>query len=582
MNRAEKRRRMKRQKAAVQATGAPETGKSSTPTALSLQDKIKLGLQYHAASRLAEAEACYQEVLRENKDHPDALHFLGVAAYQKGDAALAVTLIRKALDVKPDYVAAFNNLGNALRAMGRLEEAMDAFRQALALNPNYGDALTNLGNALKELDRFDEAVAFYEKALVLSPDSPQTLNNLGNALKGLGHHARALTAFRRALEIVPDFAEALHNLGLVLRDLGRVSDAEDALRKALAIKPSYANAHMALSHMTTHVEYDDDIRRMEAAYSATRQGSDERGHLASGLGKAFEDLKEYDRAFPFFLETNKTIRGKYEYSPTEHVDQFAQLKAAFSASLFCQWDGLGCQDETPIFILGMPRSGTSLVEQILASHPQVHGAGELGAMMQVFRDFTQKHNGEIARNDLAGVKDSAYREMGESYIRLLRAHCPDSRFVTDKMPDNFKYIGLIKLILPKAKVVHCRRDPVDTCLSIFKANFGSLHKYAHDLEELGRYYNLYRDLMRHWESVLPGYIYSVQYEDMVSDQEAQTRALLSHLGLPWDDACLEFHKTRRTVSTASVTQVRRPIYKDSVRLWKRYGDHLAPLLKVLG
>ena len=313
-------------------------------------------------------------------------------------------------------------------------------------------------------------------------------------------------------------------------------------------------------------------------YAKPAISDEQRMHLAFGLGKAFEDLHQYEKAFSFFAEGNSIKRGSYSYSIDDHGNFFKKLEEAFDSSLFAKYQGRGCDDETPIFILGMPRSGTTLVEQILASHRQVHGAGELGTLGRIVSSYFDKRNGVEFPESIRQVDGADFERPGVEYIQAIRRHSLDIRFITHKMPRNFIYIGLIKLMLPDAKVIHCRRDPADTCLSIFKTYFTGKHEYSHDLGELGRYYKLYRGLMEHWHSVIPGFIHDVQFEDMVTDQAEQTRTLLEYCGLEWDDACLESHKTDRPVMTASVEQVRRPIYKDSVQLWKRYETKLAPML----
>ena len=320
---------------------------------------------------------------------------------------------------------------------------------------------------------------------------------------------------------------------------------------------------------------------MEQAYAKSATNDEQRMHLAFGLGKAFEDLHQYEKAFSFFAEGNSIKRRSYSYTVDDRGNFFKKLEEVFDSSLFAKHQGTGCDDETPLFILGMPRSGTTLVEQILASHRHVHGAGELRTLKRIVTSCFDK--GKVAEfpESIRQVDSADFEHPGFEYIQAIRKHTPDARFITDKMPENYKYIGLIKLMLPGAKVIHCRRDPVDTCLSIFKTFFTVMHEYSHDLGELGRYYSFYCRLMEHWHSVVPGFIHDVQYESMVVDQAGQTRALLEYCGLEWDDACLEFHKSDRPVRTASAEQVRRPIYKGSVQLWKRYETQLAPLLERL-
>lgn len=428
---------------------------------------------------------------------------------------------------------------------------------------------------------FDDAISSYQEALRINPFLFGAQNNLGNAFRALGNLDEAITCYDKALVIKPDYAEAHTNLGNAKIYLGKFDEAVACYHKALAIEPEYAEAHSSLARIKKHSDYDDDIRAMEQVYAQPAISDEQRMHLAFGLGKAFEDLHEYDKAFGFFAEGNRIERERYSYSIDDDGKAFKQLEEVFDSSLFTNHQGTGCEGETPIFILSMPRSGTTLVEQILASHSQVHGAGELGDMSRIVSTYFDKGNGDEFPESIRQVDDADFEPPGVEYVQSIRKHSPDIRFITDKMPGNFKYIGLIKLMLPDAKVIHCRRDPADTCLSIFKTYFTGMHEYSHDLGELGRYYNLYHGLMEHWHSVVPGFIHDVQYEDMVSDQAKQIRSLLEYCGLEWEEACLEFHTTDRLISTASAERVRRPIYKDSVQLWKRYETQLAPLLESL-
>jgi hypothetical protein len=307
----------------------------------------------------------------------------------------------------------------------------------------------------------------------------------------------------------------------------------------------------------------------------------DRKDIGFALGKAFEDLRDYDKSFGFILEANRLKRKSYTYSIQDDHDLFARIKKIFSPDFFAAHEGSGYQDKTPIFILGMPRSGTTLVEQILASHPLVFGAGELTILENLTNAVCLGKATPEFPQCMLDLDRDALKKMGSGYIEKIRQYSSDALYITDKMPHNFLRLGLIRAILPLAKVVHCVRDPMDTCFSIFKKDFEGRHDYAYDMVELGRYYNLYRDLMAHWEKVLPGFIHTIRYEEIISNQQNRTKSLLDFCGLPWDEACLAFHKTERRVSTASLAQVRQPIYKDSVALWKRYEKHLEPLKKAI-
>ncbi len=464
-----------------------------------------------------------------------------------------------------------------------MQQAETIYRQVLDINPNHADVNHLLGVLLGEVGNYAQAVELISRAIAMAPDQPLYHYNLGNVFRDLGRLEEAVASYRKALAIEPDFAMAHNNLGNVFRDLGRLEEAVASYRETLAIEPDFAMAHRNMATIKKHSKYDDDIKAMEETYARAEISDNQRMYLAFGLGKAFEDLQQYETAFDFFLEGNTIKRRTQGYPIEEQETFFNELREIFDSSLFEKYQSAGCKDETPIFILGMPRSGTTLVEQILASHPHVHGVGEIETLSQVASNRFTGLTGAALAESIRRCDAIEFERIGIEYIAAIRKYSKKARFVTDKMLSNFQYIGLIKLILPHAKVIHCRRNPQDNCMSIFKCFFASKNlAYAYDLSELGRYYNRYRDLMKHWHSVLPGFLYSVQYEDMVANQVEQTSGLLEHCDLEWDDACLEFFKSDRPVKTASAEQVRRPIYKDSVQSWKRYEKQLAPLLEILG
>ena len=413
--------------------------------------------------------------------------------------------------------------------------------------------------------------------------APNTRHDLARALRlqAAGRLPEAEKLYRRILEADSRQPVAWHQLGLIARHLGKLDAALASCRRALALKPDFAEAHRHLASMKKHAAHDDDIRAMEQAYAAPALDDRQRLHLAFGLGKAFEDLGRYETAFGYFAEGNRILASRRRAPVGDHGALFEALKHASDSALFARHGDTGCRDETPIFVLGMLRSGTTLVEQILASHAHVHGAGEVDSLSRTISAHAGTRNSAEIPQWIGRADGAAFERAGTDYVEAIRAGAPDARFITDKMPGNFKHIGLIKLMLPGAKVIHCRRDARDTCLSIFKTYFTQQHDFSNDLGDLGRYYGAYRDLMEHWHRVLPGFIHDVQYEDLVADQAGQTRRLLAFCGLDWDGACLAFHKTDRPVATASAGQVRRPIYRDSVQLWKNYETQLAALFESL-
>jgi tetratricopeptide (TPR) repeat protein len=582
-----------------------------------LRTSRKLARDLHSAlalqqqGRLAEAEALYRAVIERDPDHVRALFNLGLVRVRQGaldDAvglfgealqrrpdfaeahnALGIALrlsdrheealehYRKALALKPDYAEVENNIGVALRALGRAAEAIGHHRRAIVLKPDYAEAENHLGAALRALNRYEEAVPHYRRAVALRSDSAAAHNNLGVALQLVGRHDEALAEAEQALALAPDFAEAHHARGTVLRILGRLDEARQELERAIALAPRKAEFYRSLAEAKRFTERDPHCAMIEAlARDMGSLSAEERIHLHFALGKVYDDLGQHDRGFSHLVEGNALKRAQIVYDEAAVLGRFEVTRAAFSAEVVRERAGQGEPSPVPVFILGLPRSGTTLVEQMLASHPKVHGAGELN-------DFERSAAALAGPNGApADIGGEELRRLGAGYVAKVTALAPGARRITDKMPANFRYAGLIHLALPNARIIHMMRDPVDTCLSCFSILFGGDQPFAYDLGELGRYYRAYQKLMAHWRAVLPaGVMLEVQYEALVGDFEQQARWIVAHCGLEWDSACRDFHKTQRPVHTASSVQVRQPLYKSSIGRWRPAGHVLQPLLDAL-
>jgi tetratricopeptide (TPR) repeat protein len=506
---------------------------------------------------------------------------LAAQHYRAGNLKQAEHLYRQVLSSNPDNADALNSLGNVLRVSGKPEEAILCYRNALNLQPRLAEIHANLGLALKDMDRLAEAASAFRKALRIKPGLAELYIGLGNILQEKGDLDGAIANFKKALAIKPKHIMASKNLGVALKEAGRLKEAALHFQKAIAARPQYGEAYRNLADLEKYTEYDNDVRQMEKVYAEIGPAGEDRMHLGFALGKVFEDLEQYDKAFGYLTEANRLKRQSYTYSVDADRDFFARIRDTFSPGFFSSHPEAGNPDATPVFIIGMPRSGTTLIEQILSSHPLVEGAGELMALTDIANNYCSVKAAAPYPEGVLRLQSSEFTDMGSEYLAAIRRFSEDAKHITDKMPHNFLRVGLIKAILPNAKVIHCSRDPMDTCLSIYKNYFSGKesHQYAYDLHELGTYYLLYQSLMEHWEKVLPGYMYTVKYEEMINCQREETEKLLSFCGLPWDDACLAFHRTGRRVQTASAVQVRQPIYTDSVKLWQRYGDRLEPLRK---
>jgi tetratricopeptide (TPR) repeat protein len=579
---------------------------------------INLGNALQDQKKYQPAVASYLKALALKPDFAVAHNNLGNALSAQGQFDQAVARYRQALLLEPGYADAHANLGNVLKAQGQLEPAITSYQRALALKPDFADARYNLANALKDQGRLDLAAAEYRQTLALKPDLAAAYNNLGNVLKQQGQLREAMTRFEQAIAIKPDLAEAHSNLGSLLKEFGKLDESVAQLKQALALKPDFAEAHNnlgnALKDLGSFEEAmasfdaalaldpdlaeahsnradlkkfcpgDADLTTLEAlADSPDRLPAEKMVHVHFALGKALDDIGEYDQAFAQWLQGNRLKRHEVAYDEAEYQRNFRLITDTFDSKLFDRFPAVGDPSPTPIFVLGMPRSGSTLVEQILSSHPHVYGAGELKTLTLVANMVLTPDRRPAPYPSCISLLDSdAFRHLGKAYLAGL-PRPPAGKFrVVDKTPVNYVYIGLIRLILPNARIIHTARDPIDTCLSCFSKLFSSGQPFTYDLAELGRYYRQYSALMDHWRSVLPaGAMLDVGYEDVVENLEEQARLLIDYCGLPWDDSCLSFHKTRRPVTTASNVQVRQPLYRSSVTRWRRYEAHLRPLLAAL-
>jgi len=430
---------------------------------------------------------------------------------------------------------------------GQPAEAERLYREVLADDPFHADALHLLGLLVHGASRHEEACRLIGQALAVAPDRSRFHNDLGVALRELGYARQAAAAFRRATILDPDFVEAIVNS----------------------------------SGSGGHARGDDRIR-LEAALGRSDLAPATRIAVHFMLGRIYDDLGEARTAFDHYAAGNRLKRSGIDYATGRAETYFSAIQVCFSPETLAGLAGAGSPDPTAIFIVGMPRSGTTLVEQILASHSAVHGADELLFLRDISVDDTQRMTGKPYPAGIWYLNPDQLTELGQRYLTRLRCHSATAAHITDKMPLNFHHIGMIRLLMPNAKIIHCRRNPLDTCVSIFKILFTGNFPFAYDLREIGEYYRLYDELMQYWHAALPGFIHDVQYEDLVASQEAESRRLLAFCGLEWEDRCLRFWETDRPVRTASADQVRRPLFQAGIGTWKPYADRLGPLFDLFG
>lgn len=566
--------------------------------------QLETALRLHQKGDLRQAESLYRRIRKEDRDYPRALHYLGLIAHQTGDSAKAVRLISTALARSPGDAEMRSNLGNALARCGRLEEARVELERATSLAPDFAGAHNNLGIVLRKLGAPDEAARAFEHAAGLDPQAALFYSNWGNALADAGKLTAAQERFERAIALNPRLADAWSNLGLlhsqrrdwqeavrcltraselnpklasvwvnlsnVQRAFGHLEEARQAAAKAIELAPGLPDAHQALAASGRFKEADEEVRHLETILKSRRLTTAERINCNYALGKLLDDIGEFERAFAAYSDANAGQAGPFSLAETRA--RFDAIAEKFDTAFPKRFAGGGSDSERPIFVIGMPRSGTTLVEQIIASHGSAAGAGELLHFERYLETFLSAEPG--SHQALLG-------EFAEDYLAKLDGHEAKALRVVDKRPFNFLCLGLIHLVFPKARIVHCRRDPRDACLSIFFTNFSERHAFSTRLADIGAYYNLYAGLMAHWHRVLPDRVYEIEYERLVSDQEAESRRLIDHLGLDWDEDCLAFHLNKRPVDTPSDWQVREPIHTRSIGRWRHYEKHLEPLLDTL-
>jgi len=502
----------------------------------------------------------------------------GIAQARGGNLAGAVAAFEAALDRDPDFLLALNNLGNARVIMGRNEDALALFARALALQPGFAPALHNSGMALAALGRHEEAVAAFAKAIAREPDYVSAYNNLGYSLRALGRREEALAAFDNCLARDPNYGYAHAGRASLLQAVGKIGEARIALERAVRLLPGNPTFHGALAEIKHFGPGDPQIAAMEALL-AKMSSTAPRMELHFALGKAYDDVGRNRDAFAQWRLGNVLKRASITYNETAELGAQRDIASVYTAPVISALSGGGDNSDIPVFVIGMPRSGTSLVEQILASHPRVFGAGERAEFGQ---SVVGENPGGRGIYEIPQFSPQALQRIGARYAQELKALAPGAARIVDKLPENFFFAGLIHLALPRARIIHIARDPADTCLSCYSKSFARGLGYTYDLGELGRFYRAYQNLMAHWRAVLPaGAMLEVQYETLVGDLEGEARRIVDYCGLDWDARCAAFHQTERGVHTASQFQVRQPIYKSAIGRWRAYREDLGPLFEAL-
>lgn len=577
-----------------------------------------LGEVYRSLGRFDEAITCCRRAIDIYGVNPDALNVLGASLHAIGEIDEAEEVLRRAIEFKPDLAVAHGNLGNVLRTREKLDEAVEAYERAIHLNPAFAGAHAALGGVRHAQGRPEDAIACYNKALELDSGNAMTLSDLAVSLRALGRideaigrlreavrlkpgfaeghvilgtmllHANqdldgAAAAYEEALRIAPDFVKALQGMADIYGVRGDFDQAVDYSRRALKVDPDHMATHVAMANAGGLAGGDKNIARLEKLLQKGGLSKTDECDLRFALGAAHDRAGAFDAAFAHFAAGN-ALRGRSgTYDITEFAATVGRQIDVCTADFFDSRKTWGRTSERPLFIVGMARSGTALVEQIVSSHPDIFGAGELEEFCALALELPVALGTNAPAAECAALidRDMAQR-LADRYLAHLDTLAPDATRVTDKMPGNFQRLDLVAQLFPGARVIHCRRDPLDVCLSCYFHDFSQGHSYTCDLAELGAYYRQYERLMDHWRDVLPIAMMEVTYEELIADQETVSRRMVEFCGVPWDDACLSFHESDRSVFTSSMWQVRQPLYQTSAGRWRHYDSHLGPLISALG
>jgi tetratricopeptide (TPR) repeat protein len=531
---------------------------------------------------LASAERVYARLLERDPEHAQALHLLGLLRFQQNRLAEAEALLGRAVARAPQNANAWSDLGMVRVRAGSAEAALEPFSRALTLAPEHPDALNNMAQALRRLGRFHQARGVLERLVALRPASARARALLADAQHQCNDVATAIETYQSALRLAPDDRRIRLGLGDAYESAGKFKQAKMQYHGVLRRAPDDPVALARLLQLREGAADAALAARAATLADAAATPEDARVRLNVALGYYHDRRGEHDEAFRR-LRLGYDVRARRQPFDSDGYSRAVDaLIETLTPEFYREAPTSGLDSARPIFIVGMPRSGTTLTEQILASHSAVAAGGELAGLVKVSYQVRElSRTGAPYPQGLERIGRSALRQMARYYLDQLERISPDAARVTDKLPYNFMHLGLIPLLFPHARIVHCRRHPLDNCLSCYFTGFADQIRFANRLDTLGRYYLDYQRLMEHWHRVLPLELFDLPYEALVHDTEGRIRALLDHCGLPWEDACLSFHETERGVRTPSRWQVRQPIYGASVGRWRHYERHLAPLVRIL-
>jgi tetratricopeptide (TPR) repeat protein len=549
------------------------------PATLSKIDKARK-LASESEARTAGAVSTHKRVPR-NRMAFEARVREAEGHVRDGSPDKAEKIYREILKKDPDHVEAARLLAGIAVNHERYREAEVFLQRAVKLAPDYTRAWADLANVQRELDKIDEAIGSATRVMELAPDLPESHMLYAAAIGLAGRHEDAIEMYGKAIAASPWRAGAMCSMAHHLKTIGRQDEAIAQYRASIAARPDHAEAYWSLANLKTFRFEDAEVAAMEALLENERLPDLSRAQVHNALGFAYEARRNFDRAFSHFDQCNRIRRLSESYDPVDTESTHDRVTEMFS-EVFLGQKGADPVQPTPILIVGLPRSGSTLLEQILASHSQVDATHELGDLTRSVQTLRRRsHNQERFPEFLGKTRAAGWSRIGREYLKRTARYRQGAPYFVDKNPNNFIFAGVVKLAMPNAKVINARRHPLDSCLGAYKQLFASGQPFTYDMTELGEYYLQYQRLMDHWHSVMPGFVLDVHYEDVVSDLETQVRRLLDFCGLPFEEACLNFHETKRAVKTASSEQVRQPIYSSSLNRWRNYEAHLDALVHIL-
>lgn len=504
-----------------------------------LQQKIQLTLNLFKLKRFTEAESALKNII---KSYPNNSYLC-------------------------------NLLGLILINQNKFEEAKECYENGINIDPNYAAFYDNLGTLYRITGDYKVSEKYYIKSIKLDKKKPEPHNNLGNLYKLINENKKAIKCYKNSIKLNSKVALTHFNLALIYKSSGDFEKAKEHLKLSIKINKNFFSAHRALSELIKYDKNNIHYTTLKSIYFNKKIDQNNKTELIFALAKATEDCKDFSNSFKYYMEANNLRRKEVKFSLNYEKDLFNDIKKIFNIGFFNKFKKSGFKDSTSIFILGMPRSGTTLIEQIISSHPKVYGGDELRFLPNIVNKNFCDTNNLLKLNKITQLNEIDLIRLGKEYIANIKSITTKKGKITDKLPINFKWIGLIKLILPNSKIIHVTRDPKDNCLSIFK-NYFVNHQlnFAYDLYELCEFYKIYSDLMEYWKKTIPNFIIDVKYENIVSNTNSEIKNLIKKCGLNWDNKCIKYYKNQRLIKTASDTQARKKIYKTSVNNWKKYEN----------